>query len=46
MPSATVLFSVRPWVRNSGTVEFAAPGISERAFQYAESWSSLAAWSA
>ena len=33
VPSATVLFSVSPWVRNSGTFEPAAPGIRSRAFQ-------------
>ena len=46
MPSATVLFSVSPWVRNSGTSEPVAPGIRLRARQYGEKWSSLPAWSA
>jgi hypothetical protein len=45
-PSATVLFSVRPWVRNSGTFDPAAPGIRFRSFQKAESWLSSLAWAA
>jgi hypothetical protein len=43
-PSETVLFSVRPWVRSSGTCEPAAPGIRLRAFQKSESWLSSFAW--
>jgi len=42
MPSATVLFSVRPWVRKSGTSEPSAPGIRLRCCQNAESWFYLA----
>jgi hypothetical protein len=46
MPSATVLFSVRPWVRKSGTSEPSAPGIRLRCCQNAESWLSLPACAA
>ena len=46
MPSGTVLFSVRPWVRKSGTSEPLAPGMRLRAFQYSEPWSSSPACSA
>src|SRR3954462_15910256 len=45
-PSATVLFSLRAWVRNSGTFDLVTPGIRLRSFQKSELWLSSPAWAA
>src|SRR5215213_6130627 len=37
-PSGLVLFSSRPWVRNSGVVLPRMPAIRSRGFQYAAEW--------
>src|SRR4051794_8511160 len=41
VPSGLVLFSMKPWVRNSGVDLPRVEAIRSRAFQNAESWSGL-----